>query len=241
MNLYRVYPEPGQVDTGAADAADTLAEWFAPDRDDVLRWALVATPRGDVHDSQGTSTGLSNSVDRAILRTLRSQAHAVVTAASTLRVEAVPVPDLAPLVVLSRRGELADHKVPQASLRPQSVIVLTGDAGENDPTEFFPPGVASHIRLPQSDRLDPGAVLSVLRDRKMRSILLEAGQQLGSLFVEAGLVDECVLSLTSSPRSESHPPLPWWQAQWGSWSASAVFTDDQRYLYTRYHPPRGLE
>ena len=239
MNLYRVYPTPGRLDVSSDEGQAELRDWFAPEESMIVRWAIVSTPRGDIHDQQGTSSGLSNPVDRAVLRALRSHADAVITAASTVRVEAVPVPDSALLVILSRHGELDGHRVSPHSLRPGGVMIITGQDVTSNPEEHFPPGVATHRALDNNDQLNPVAIIDYLRGEGMSSLLLEAGSHLASAFLDQQLVDECILSLTGSPRSESHPPLPWWSEHWGQWSASAVFTDDARYLYTRYHRPHG--
>ncbi len=235
MNLYRVYPEPGQVDATAPESAPTLDSWFAPPSPRTVRWALVATPQGDTRDLEGGSAGLSNPVDRAILRQLRAQADAVVVSAATLRAEVVPIPDAATLVVLSRYGDLSQHRVSPASFRPGGIVIVTGAEPHGDPRQHFPPGVSSHLVVGSPDGIEAGALLAELRTRGLESILLETGTDATAAFLDASLVDELVLTLTASPRSEGHPPLGWWREQWGQWSASAVFTDDERYLYTRYH------
>lgn len=241
MNLYRVYPTPGQVDVTADSGLAELREWFQPLDHPAVRWAVVATPRGEIHDSEGTSSGLSNPVDRAVLRALRSHSDAVITAASTVRAEAVPIPDSALLVILSRTGELEGHRISPSSYRPGGILIITGPDATGHPENYFPPGVASHQVLGDDNRLEPTLVLQHLRSLGLLSLLLEAGSHLASVFLDQGLIDECILTLTGSPRSESHPPLPWWSEKWGEWSGSAVFTDDKRYLYTRYHRPGTLD
>lgn len=241
MNLYQVYPSSGLLDIDDVDAATTLAQWFAPQSDTLIRWALVATPSGSMRDSEGKSVGLSNPVDRTIFRTVREQSDAVITGARTVRAEAVAIPTAAPLVIISRHGDLATHRITQASYRPAGILVLTGPHPEHDPTTFFDSGVARHKEMSDASAIHPKEIVEILHSEGFHSLFLEGGMDVVRPFLDAQLVDECVLTMTRSPLVESHPPLPWWEEHWGQWSASAVFTDDARYLYTRYHRPVGIE
>ncbi len=241
MNLYQVYPSSGLLEIDDPKAATTLAQWFAPQSDTLIRWALVATPRGIMRDSEGKSIGLSNPVDRKIFRTLREQSDAVITGARTVRADAVAIPTTAPLVIISRHGDLAAHRITTNSYRPGGVLILTGPHPEHDPTQFFDSGVARHRELSDASMINPQDIVDTLRSEGLHSLFLEGGMELVRPFLDAQMVDECVLTMTRSPLVESHPPLPWWEEHWGQWSASAVFTDDERYLYTRYHRPGALE
>lgn len=241
MNLYRVYPTSALLDTEAPDAPNTLANWFAPHHTELIRWALVSSPRGLMQDQEGQSLGLSHPLDRKIFRTLREQADAVITGAHTVRAEPVALPATARLVIVSRHGDLATHRILASSFRPDGILVLTGPHPTHDPTQFFDPGVAQHRELADASAISAPDIVRVLRSEGFHSLLLEGGLELVRPFLDAQLVDECVLTMTRSPLVESHPPLPWWEKHWGQWSASAVFTDDARYLYTRYHPPHSAE
>jgi len=236
MNLYRVYPETSQVTIEPDGENQELTAWFAPQPGSLLRWALVSTPAGVVTDDQGHSAGLSNPIDRAVLRVLRHHADAVITGANTVRAEPVPVPAHAPLIIVTRSGDLSGHQITAASLRSDSVIIATAHP-ESQPEQHFPDGVATSIGLAREDMIAPGDILEELGSRGYRSLLLEGGLTLGRAFLETGAIDELTLTLTTAPRVDSHPPLPWWDERWGQWEASAVFTDDARYLYTRYHRP----
>lgn len=236
MNLYRVYPDTSQATIEPGSANQQLIDWFAPKPGALLRWALVSTPAGVVTDGQGRSAGLSNPVDRMVLRALRHHADAVITGANSVRAEPIPVPAHAPLVIVSHSGDLAGHQITEASLRPDSVIIATAHP-ENRPEQHFPEGVAHSVGMPNEDTISSAHILEELGARGYRSLLLEGGMTLGRAFLDHGTIDELTLTLTQAPRVDSHPPLPWWQERWGHWEASAVFTDDSRYLYTRYHKP----
>jgi riboflavin biosynthesis pyrimidine reductase len=237
VNLYQVYPTSRVLDAERPEADGTLSEWFAPQGATVIRWAVIATPGGEMRDGEGHSLGLSNPVDRKIFRTLRGHADAVITGANTVRAEPVAIPPTACLVIVSRHGDLSTHRITAGSYRPGGVIILTGPQPTHEPTRFFDSGVARHVELPHASVIDAKAIVRWAHSEGFRSLLLEGGMELVRPFLDAQLVDECVLTMTRSPLVESHPPLPWWEESWGQWSASAVFTDDARYLYTRYHAP----
>lgn len=236
MNLYRVYPDTSQATIEPGTTNQQLIDWFAPQPGSLLRWALVSTPAGVVTDGDGHSAGLSNPIDRTVLRALRHHADAVITGANTVRAEPVPIPAHAPLVIVSYSGDLAGHQITEASLRPHSVIIATAHP-ETQPERHFPEGVADSVGLPTEDTISSAHILGDLRARGYRSLLLEGGVTLGRAFLDGGAIDELTLTLTKAPRVDGHPPLPWWEERWGQWEASAVFTDDARYLYTRYHKP----
>ena len=88
---------------------------------------------------------------------------------------------------------------------------------------------------PQSDRVDPAAVLDVLDRRGLRRVLTEGGPSLLSLFIEQDLLDELCVTIApilvggSARRiatgcGEAHTRM----------RRSHVLTDDEGYLYTRY-------
>lgn len=241
MNLYQVYPTSQLLDADSPEDDEKLSQWFAPQSSGLIRWALVATPRGEMRDAEGQSLGLSHPVDRKIFRTLREHSDAVITGANTVRAERVGIPSAACLVIVSRHGDLSTHQIIASTYRPGGILVLTGPQPTQDPTGFFDTDVARHIELSDASVIDPMDIVRVVRSEGFHSLLLEGGMELVRPFLDAQLVDECVLTMTRSPLVESHPPLPWWEQHWGQWSASAVFTDDARYLYTRYHAPHSAE
>lgn len=232
MNLYRVVPDTAMISLADDLGHDTLRNWFRPDPG--WTWALVATPAGETVDHDGSSRALSNPVDRAVLTSLRDQSEAVVLGAATLRAERVPIPRSGPLVVVSRSGNLRGQSVPEESFRPGGIWIMTPEETSEDPTTEFPSGVARHIPLPGSGDLSAHDVQQALRHEGINQVLVEAGRDFGSQCLEQRLIDSVNLTLTRSPKTDAHPPLPWWQEHWGQWTAGEVFTDDQRYLYLRY-------
>ncbi|MFZ9105055.1 MAG: dihydrofolate reductase family protein [Pontimonas sp.] len=235
MNLYRVFPEPREMlPLDDVETPTTLEQWYRPEGERSVRLSLISSPSGRLVGADGTSTSLSNPVDRAILLTQRRLADAVVCGAQTMRSELVPIPSHAPLVVLSSSGDLRDHKVTEASFRAGGVMILTGPSPQSDPRSFFPEGVASHSEVGHSEKMSAEDILGVLSDLSYHHILVEGGRSVAEAFAHTGVLDEVCMTLTGPPLSENHPPLPWWQAQWGEWSAQHVLTDDLKSLYFRY-------
>ena len=232
MNLYRVIPDTEMLSLDDPEAAELLRTWFRPHPG--WTWALVSTPSGDTIDAEGASRALSNPVDRAVLTSMRDQSEAVILGGATVRAERVPIPRSGPLVVVSRTGDVSGHRIPEQSFRPAGVWVITPETAALDPTSFFPPGIARHIRLPGTEHVSPRDVERALQSEGITQVLVEAGRDFGDQCMDENLVDSLNLTLTKSPRTDSHPPLPWWREQWGQWTCGEVFTDDQRYLYLRY-------
>jgi riboflavin biosynthesis pyrimidine reductase len=237
VNLYRVFPEPRQMLSLDEDSShERLREWYRPEGESSCRLTLISSSSGRLTGSDGTSYSLSNPADRAILRAQRHYADAIVSGASTIRKEAVPVPAHAPLVVVTRSGNLEGHQVSEHSFRPGGVIVVSRSDAEYDGSTFFPEGVASTLTVAGTDNLTASEIVDALNSRGYHHLLVEGGQTLATVFADEGSLGEVCLALTGPPLSENHPPLPWWSPSWGQWTSRHVLSDDQKYLYFRYVP-----
>lgn len=196
------------------EAAD---EWHALLRGEVTsgplgeRYADLARPGGPrvvaqlgqsldgfIASRTGDAVFVTGEEDREHLHRLRALADAVVVGAATvvsddpqLTVRAVDGPS--PVrVVLDPRG-----------LMPATARVLTDGAA---PTLWVvgggtvPEPVAAHVDVlswPGGGPMDPAGVLALLRERGLRTVLVEGGGRLVTAFVQAGVVDR--LFLTTAP------------------------------------------
>jgi len=236
VNLYRVFPEPREMHPlDSPQTPGVLEQWYRPEGSSSVRLSLISSPSGRLVGPDGTSTSLSNPVDRAILLTQRRHADAVICGANTVRTEPVPVPLQAPLVVITSTGNLSSHLISEHSFRPGGVIIISGPEPEADSAQFFPEGVATHLRVGDGASLSASDIVTALETMSLRHLVVEGGKTLAELFAQEQLLDEVCMSLTGPPLSENHPPLRWWQPQWGEWSAQHVLTDDVKTLYFRYH------
>ncbi len=218
---------------------EQLREWYSPDGERSCRLTLISSSSGRLTGSDGTSYSLSNPADRAILKAQRHSSDAIISGASTIRREAVPIPAHAPLVVVTRSGNLEGHQVSDHSFREGGVIVLSRNDVEYDGSTFFPDGVSSTLTVPGSGDLTAAEIISTLHGQGYRHLLVEGGQTLATVFAAEGALDEVCLALTGPPLSENHPPMPWWAPGWGDWTSTHVLSDDQKYLYFRYVPESG--
>jgi riboflavin biosynthesis pyrimidine reductase len=240
VNLYRVFPEPRlMLSLDEESSHEQLREWYSPDGERSCRLTLISSSSGRLTGSDGTSYSLSNPADRAILKAQRHSSDAIISGASTIRQEAVPIPAHAPLVVVTRSGNLEGHQVSDHSFREGGVIVLSRNDVEYDGSAFFPDGVASTLTVPGSGDLTAAEIISTLHGQGYRHLLVEGGQTLATVFAAEGTLDEVCLALTGPPLSENHPPMPWWAPGWGDWTSTHVLSDDQKYLYFRYVPESG--
>lgn len=155
-----------------------------------LRAGFVSSVDGVVA-VDGKSEPLGSPADKAVFRSLRTVADAIIVGAGTVRHEDYgPVrlqpsalawrdshgrsPEI-PLVVVSRTGDLGSGRVLEGPL------LVAGPA---------PDGVES---LPSS----PEAMVAALHERGLTRLLCEGGPSLLTTLLAAGLVDE--LCLTTSP------------------------------------------
>ena len=93
MNLYRVVPPPPEVyDLSAESSRQAIEQLYQPEGSSSVRAIMVTNSAGDTIGPQGSSQGLSQGADRALLSILRENSDAVVVGASTIRREPVPLP-----------------------------------------------------------------------------------------------------------------------------------------------------
>ena len=85
---------------------DELAAAYAWPTGKSLRLNMLLDPHGSATGSDGTSHSLTSTMDRRILRLIRSQADVVVVGASSVRTEGWFLPPQGLLVVLTKSGNL---------------------------------------------------------------------------------------------------------------------------------------
>lgn len=188
------------LDVGTDAGRAELRGRYAPPVGDWLRLNLVAAVSGDAAGGDGTSDSLSNPVDRAVLAAVRDLADGVLVGAASIRAEGCRVPRSATLVVLTASGDLTGHRLDPE--RARCVVVVCPEAAVGSVREALGPAVAEVVTvltLPDGDagQLDPSAVVALLRERGLRSLVCEGGPSLAGQLLRDGLVDE--LCLTTSP------------------------------------------
>ena len=213
---------------------------------------------------EGTEAGLGSPSDQALMRALRTNVDAVLNGASTLRKsgsspelddEALEALRIArglgrtPLgVILTRSGDL-----------PLDTPFFTSDAFEAlvFATDATAEGALGRLRdtprpvevVPEADA--PAAMLRSLREQHgVRWLLCEGGARLNGCLFDAGLVDECFI--TVAPRVVGGdvtltpvrgPRLASFAETWPLRLVSAVPNPDTDEVYLRYRvaSERGVE
>jgi riboflavin biosynthesis pyrimidine reductase len=222
-------PAGDPIDTTAPDARERIAAYYPPPG---LRVNLVATLDGATADSGGTSAGITNQADRAVLGAIRSVSDTVLVGAATLRAEPNLVPRSTHLTVLTTTGDFSGAVVRDDVAAGQILVVGPSQVEENARATFDAP---FDFLAVDGDRAVPLPVmLAALRDRGLERIVCEGGPRLIGQLLAAGLVDE--ICLTRVARILGRPQELFGGASPGprELDVIAVLLDDQGALYTRW-------
>jgi riboflavin biosynthesis pyrimidine reductase len=222
-------PAGDPIDTTAPDARERIAALYpAPG----LRVNLVATLDGATADPAGTSAGITNEADRAVLGAIRSVSDTVLVGAATMRAEPNLVPRSTHLTVLTTTGDFADATV-RDDVAPGQILVVGPSSVEeraratfHAPFEFLAVDGERAVPLP--------VMLTALRARGLERVVCEGGPRLIGQLLAAGLVDE--ICLTRVARIQGRPQELFGGASPGprDLDVIAVLLDDQGALYTRW-------
>ena len=158
-------------------------------------WKYAATLDGRIAAVDGTSRWITSPQARADVHRLRAVADAVIVGSRTART------DDPHLAVRGVKGAVQPLRVVvdtyANAVRPGARILDDAAPTLIAVAEDTPLDQAGHlkdvVRLPRAARgLDIEALLTVLQERGVRSVLLEGGSALAGSFIEAGAVDQVV-------------------------------------------------
>lgn len=232
MNLYRVFPPPPEVyDLSVADSRQAIQRLYQPQGSSSVRAIMVTNSAGETVSPQGSSRGLSQGADRALLGVLRESADAVVVGATTIRSEPVPLPRTTPLIVLCASGDLHDHQLVSRGADKERLIVAApaergdalGRALGDLPWEHLEWDPAQAV----DDLLD-----NILSKAGGRHVLVEGGKITWELF--APLTTELLIATIPPPRDQHQGIPPWWPGDPSHWELRSLLTDDAKMLYYRH-------
>lgn len=191
MTVSRIYPETQRLPGSHAQLEAALTQAYLPDTQQFFRLNLVSSLNGSFAGADGLSDSLSNPHDRLLLAVIRKTADVVLVGGKTAQLEGYANTSGPPLAIISQTGELS--KAPFTPGHPLYVLV--------------PPGVEP--RLPSGvecetvsvdaldDGLDVEACSRVLQSRGMHRIVCEGGPTLATRALEANLVTEVCLTMTT--------------------------------------------
>jgi riboflavin biosynthesis pyrimidine reductase len=193
-----VYPVAGApIDLDASDARDRLAGLYRPPREDWVRLNLIGSVSGSASGPDGTSESLTNSVDRTLLKVIRSLSDVVVVGAASVHAEGYFVPKSGALAIVSRSGNFAGHQIKDTGNRG-TVLILCPTAAVDTARETIGLTDATVVAVPDVDgSLTPAAIIDALRAQGYHSIVAEGGPTLATQLVQGDVVDE--VCLTTSP------------------------------------------
>ncbi|MEE2656486.1 MAG: bifunctional diaminohydroxyphosphoribosylaminopyrimidine deaminase/5-amino-6-(5-phosphoribosylamino)uracil reductase RibD [Chloroflexota bacterium] len=153
---------------------------------------------GKIATSTGESHWISGTAARQHVHTLRESVDAVMVGVGTVLVDDPqltardeknqPLPRQPLRVVVDSSGRVESRS--KLFTGPGKVLVVTADV--DDVTETALRGVgADVVRLPDGDgRVDLGALMQILAERGVNSVLVEAGGTLLASLIEQGLVSK---------------------------------------------------
>lgn len=193
----------------------------ADPRSDLVRIDMVASADGAIVDASGRSGALGGEGDREVFRTLRALADAIVVGAETVRSEGygphrMPArlasaraadgrPAPAPIVVVSASLDL-HYDSPLFTDAVVPTIVVTTSAA--DPELLRRAESAGEVLVAgDGRRIEPDALVALLRRRGLRHLLVEGGPTLNSGLLEAGVVDELCVTVAPCLLGDTGPRL----------------------------------
>lgn len=235
MILRPLLPEPADpIDTEAEDARSRLAELYAPPGERSVRVNLIVSVDGTASDADGTSEGLGNRADRAILGAIRAVSDTVMIGAATLRAEGMIIPKRAHLTIVTASGRL-DGVAVRDGLERDRVLVVAPAAAEATARESFPVDF-EFLGLGDDDRLRLPEVVGALHDRGYDHIVCEGGPVLAGQLVDDGLVDEFCVSISPQLVGGAFPPFGASRRDPVPLSLAGLLVDETGGLYPRWRP-----
>ena len=183
--MQEIWPSCDDLDIATQLAADERPK---PDGRPWVNMVMVESIDGGI-SIDGMSGGLGSEADREVFLGARHRADGIVVGASTVAAEDYR-PSEVPIAIIS--GSLSSDPSARLFSDPDKkpLIFTTDQAAETRGPDFD--GIAEVIS--HGDSVDPARVLADLDNRGMSDVVLEGGPTLNSLFLQADLVDEMLIT-----------------------------------------------
>ena len=209
MILEEISPNPGNVSDLAKDDLSLLKIWYPRLDGFRLNYVVSFTER-----EKSDSTLLTNSVDRTILRFIRSQSDLIVTTGLTARTENLKASKFAPLLILTSTNE--EFEFPAVKEESEFPVYTTQALGT-----YYPNSKAlaiGRVGISLGDFLS-----SLILANDFNAIALETGVTASRALVKEELINEICLSATNcSSRSDADELAQQFLTQIGVSSAHEV-------------------
>ena len=165
-----------------------------------IRLKVAATLDGKTALSNGASKWITGAAARDEVQTLRAESCAVLTGINTvladnpqLNVRRFPTIRQPMRIILDSQLQLtADYQVIGDANSPTLIITTVADEEKKAAFASFPHVSVLTIPANQDGRIDIDQLWSILAERQIGMILVEAGSILNSTLLEAGVVDEII-------------------------------------------------
>ncbi|MFI8594335.1 dihydrofolate reductase family protein [Microbacterium sp. NPDC078428] len=192
------------LDPESDEGLEAIAEIYRPAAGVRVRMNMVTGLTGSAVGEDGTSDTLTSPTDRAILKTIRSAADAVVVGAQTVRAEGYVLPRSATLAIVTASGDLSGHRLgPDASRR---ALIVCPRGRESEVARRTAALGAPVVGVDSAGaHLTPDEILGALAERGLRSVVCEGGTSLASAFLGAGAIDEACVSVAPALTPSSGP------------------------------------
>lgn len=145
----------------------------------------VVDTAGSFVDELGSSRGLSNEFDLALLIALRRRADLILVDARTARQESYRALSKAALGIISQTGDFSG--IPAAESQAINVYLFSGNCKEEPDPQLVKIGNGNPF--PE--------ILAFAKSKGWKAILLEAGPTLARLAFDAKLVSQSAITITS--------------------------------------------
>ena len=161
---------------------------------------MAMTLDGKVARPDGKWYGLSSRQDKRQMDRIRSQADALILGKNSLinddpviKLRYVEGKDPLPVILLRKGIVSKNRKVfSNPDVRPLVICLKENELAVKEELS-----TVAEILVMEGNTIDPGEVLSILKNRNLNRVLLEGGPTLNYSFQKAGLID--VINLTIVP------------------------------------------
>lgn len=217
------------VDLDDAHLDELVDELYRPPAGPWIRMNMLGTLNARVTGPDGTSDSITNRADRVVLGRIRAMSDAIVVGARTLREERHTPTGDTPLVVVTRSGELAGHRIGEDDARAGVIVLCPASAAEAVARTM--PG--ARVEHPVGgDDVPVDEVVAWCRAAGFESLVVEGGGRLIGQFLDAGLLDEACLTQAPVFGPADAPQLPASTAG-TRFDRALVALDDRGFAYTR--------
>jgi len=191
MIIHEVFPTPSsiEVDLNSTDF-EAVATWYPKILGSRFNFVISSKPSGNQNSNE-----ISNTVDRYILKTIRSRSDLIITTGKTARDENLTSSKFAPVVIITKDPNNID--IPATNLSSEKPVVIASSESlgrdyANTNLKFMKLNVTGFA----------ASAAAVLSELQSHSPVFETGLNSFRDLAAAGLIDELCLTVTSAASSD---------------------------------------